>query len=119
VTGIGEKMTKIEYMGGSELYKSTDLEVGQEVEEIVQTYHLATFEQDNGKDQDKWVLDFVSGKALVLNATNTKFLLDAGYTDFEDLIATKVRIRKEVRKVETSKGKREFVGLFIVSVRSE
>ena len=109
-------MTKIEYMGGSELYKSTDLEVGQEVEETVEGYHLATFEQDNGKDQDKWVLDFVSGKALVLNATNTKFLLDAGYVDFEDLIATKVKIRKEVRKVDTGKGKREFVGLFIVSV---
>ena len=48
--------------------------------------------------------------------TDTKFLMDNKFQEYEDLIGKKIVIKKDVRNIKTSKGEKEVVGLFIVSV---
>lgn len=109
-------MTKIEFGNRSEFYKSTDLKMNEEVFERVSDVHEASFPHDDGSFQKKWVLDFDDGKGLALNGTNTKFLIEKGFQDYEELIGRKVKIRKEVRILKTVKGDKEGIGLFLVQV---
>ena len=109
-------MTKIEYGNRSELYRSSDLKMGEGIAEVIEDVHVGQFPQEDGTVEKKWVLDFESGKGLALNGTNTKFLIDHEIQEYEDLIGKKVVIRKEVRNIKTAKGEKEVVGLFIASV---
>ena len=109
-------MTKIEYGNRSELYRSSDLKMGEGIAEVIEDVHEGQFPQEDGSIQKKWVLDFESGKGLALNGTNTKFLMDNKFVEYEDLIGKKIVIKKDVRNIKTSKGEKEVVGLFIVSV---
>ena len=110
-------MTKIEMKGyGPELYKSTELSIGQTVKEVVKGFSQKDFSQNDGEENLKWVLEFESGKGLSLNQTNTKFLLDKGFDEYEELIGHTVTLTKEVRTVGMKQGEREMVGIFIIDV---
>ena len=111
----GENMTKIE-MRGSELYKSSDMEMNSETAETVIGFHEVSFTQDNGSTQDKYVLDFESGKGLALNSTNLKFLIEKGIKEYEELIGKRLILKKEVRKLKMSSGVKEVIGIFITEI---
>ena len=111
----GENMTKIE-MRGSELYKSSDMEMNSENRETVIGFHEVSFTQDNGSTQDKYVLDFESGKGLALNSTNLHFLIEKGIKEYEELIGKRLILKKEVRKLKMSSGVKEVIGIFITEI---
>ena len=108
-------MTKIE-MRGSELYKSSDMEMNSENEETVIGFHEVSFTQDNGSTQDKYVLDFESGKGLALNSTNLHFLIEKGIKEYEELIGKRLILKKEVRKLKMSSGVKEVIGIFLTEI---
>ena len=108
-------MTKIE-LNRSELYKSADMKMGEQVAETVVGFRQVTFTRDDGKSQDKYVLDFESGKGLALNSTNLQYLIDKNVVEYENLIGKRLILEKQVKKIKLSGGEKEVLGIFITDI---
>ena len=111
----GENMTKIE-LNRSELYKRSDLQMGEQRAETVTGFRLVNFTKDDGSSQKKFVLDFESGKAMALNSTNLQFLIDKGIGEYEVLVGKRLILEKQVKKITLKGGETEVLGIFITDI---
>ena len=108
-------MTKIE-LNRSELYKRSDLQMGEQRAETVTGFRLVNFTKDDGSSQKKFVLDFESGKAMALNSTNLQFLIDKGIGEYEVLVGKRIILEKQVKKITLKGGETEVLGIFITDI---
>ena len=120
-------MTKI--LGGNSfprLLKSSEMEMNESVALKVTDFEMIDF----GDDREKPVLtgittiqDGITEKEetvqFALNYVNSVFLVEHGFTDYEDLIGKTLCIKKEARVLENTQGKKyDSVGLFIKEVKA-
>ena len=111
-------MTKIELDSSVTLYRSSDLKLGETITEIVTNVLLKDFRSEQESEpKNKWVLVFSNKKGLSLNYVNTKFLLEHGFGEYEELVGKQVTFVKEARVIESNnKTSHDVVGLFIKEI---
>lgn len=119
-------MTKI--LGGNispRLLKSSEMEMNESVALEVTDFEMIDFGDDREKpvlEGNIMVQDGITEKEetvkFALNYVNSVYLVEQGFSDYEDLIGKTLVIKREARVLENTQGKKyDSVGLFIKEVR--
>ena len=107
--------------------RASDFKLGDEMRYRVVSYEEIDFGKDeHHKIKMMLILSEFAGEGevgLVLNRTNLEFLVDQGYSSFDDILGKILTVKKQAQEVTyNQKGEQvttETIGLFITSLEED